>query len=124
MRCPQCQTDSSGEFCPNCGTRIAVQILPPPPSPIAIQKPASPPVIVVTAAPRREPRLRSSGWFTRSFGATAGVLTAFLLFTAAICGGGILWLRESVQSAGAAAAAQDAALTAGVKPLALESLRK
>lgn len=91
MQCPQCSRSVScdglapGSYaaCPYCGNSLQVpgslavagEVLPPQ---AAHFRQASLPTIIVVGS--KERRLRSGGWFSRAFSATAGVIVAALVF--------------------------------------------
>lgn len=60
---------------------------------------AQPSVVMVSTAPRREPRLRARGWFSNSLGVSAAFFLCFFGFVVAVCGGGYYWTRMQVQGA-------------------------
>jgi len=136
LRCARCQgyiendPDLAGQQvnCPHCGAALkmpgsmaaAGELLEPTPPPVTAVLAIQVPPLVVMTGHTPQTRLHSGGWFTRSFGVAAGILTALLLFTLGICGG----LMMLGQSATFTAIANDPKLTAEAHSLSSPILRK
>lgn len=99
VHCPYCQGEIQSlpalvgkqVLCPHCrqqmqmpgGVSVSGQLLPQEPEPPPFLVRSQPHVVFVTHS---QPRLRSSGWFSRGFSSASGVLLAIALFLTAMIG--------------------------------------
>lgn len=111
VQCPHCRgsLEQRPELslqvvqCPYCAQAFQMppyqELLVPHAQMPVVSQVAPPNVVLVNTASKREPRLRSRGWFANSMGAAGAFFLCFFLFVVAVCGGGYYWTRSKVTNA-------------------------